>query len=80
MRVYLRSEDSAHNRRRHYLVSLQCDLWGQLVVVKQWGRIGAPRWQGSQSVVVPGEAEGARIVQETLKRRQWHGYEAVGEG
>lgn len=80
MRVYLRSEDPAHNRRRHYLISLTRDLWGRLSVVKQWGRIGAAGWQGSQSVVVPGEAEGTKVVQETLKRRRQHGYEVVGEG
>ncbi len=78
MHVYLRSEDPAHNRRRHYLVSLQRNLWGQLVVIKQWGRIGAPGWQGSHSVEVTGLLEGAKAVQETLKRRCWNGYEVVG--
>lgn len=80
VRVYLRSEDSVHNRRRHYLVSLQCDLWGQLLVVRQWGRIGAAGWQGRRSEVVREEAEGARILQETLKRRRQYGYEVAEEG
>ena len=80
MHVYLRSEDPTQNRRRHYLVSLQRDLWGRLVVIKQWGRIGAAGWQRIRNVVVGEEVEGARIVQETLKRRCQHGYEVVGEG
>jgi predicted DNA-binding WGR domain protein len=77
--VYLRSEDPAHNRHRYYLVSVQRDLWGGLVVVKQWGRIGAPGWQGGRSVEVPGPLEGAKVVQETLKRRRQHRYGVVRE-
>ena len=79
MIVYLRSEDPAHNRRRHYLGTLQRDLWGDLVVVKRWGRIGATGWQGEQTVAVNGEAEGAKVVRETLKRRRGRGYDVVGE-
>jgi hypothetical protein len=49
-------------------------------VVKQWGRIGAAGWQGGRTVEVAGEAEEIEVVQETLKRRQQHGYKIAGEG
>ena len=61
MVVNLRSEDPARNRHRHYLVSLQRDLWGELVVVKRWGRVGAPGWQNGQTITVAGEDEGAGV-------------------
>lgn len=74
---YLRSLDPKHNRRRHYLLGLQRDLWGNLVVVRRWGRIGAPGWQGNRVTAVTGLEEAERIVESTLRRRRQHGYAIV---
>ncbi len=80
MLVYLIARDPAKNRHRHYLVSVQRDLWGNLVVLKYWGRVGAAGWQGQQSIAVTGGEDAERCVRETLQRRRWHGYQIVEEG
>jgi len=79
MAFYLQSVDRQKNRRRHYLVTLQHDLWGQLVVVKWWGRIGVPAWQGGQTIPVADLLEASKIIAQTLQRRRHHGYVLVGK-
>ncbi len=78
--VYLQSCDPAQNRHRHYLVCVQRDLWGNMVVVKRWGRIGAAGWQGEQVISAASGEEAEQRVQKTLQRRRWHGYEVLGGG
>jgi predicted DNA-binding WGR domain protein len=77
---YFRHTDPKRNRRRHYLLSLQRDIFGQLVVLRQWGRIGAPGWQGRRVSPVATVQDAARIVKETCDRRRWHGYDVVDPG
>ena len=38
--VHLRRIDDARNMRRFYRLDLQPDLFGGVLLVKQWGRIG----------------------------------------
>lgn len=71
---YFRSVDPERNRRRHYLLMVQRDLWGRLVVVRRWGRIGQPDWQGEQILTVDKPEDVDRVIKETLDRRRWHGY------
>ncbi len=77
MVLYFRCIDLEHNRRRHYLLMLQRDLLGRLVLVRRWGRIGAPGWQGSQTRLVNDDREAGRIIRDTLNRRRRHGYRVV---
>ena len=74
MVLYFRNIDPEKNRRRHYLLTLQQDLLGQLVVVRRWGRIGASGWQGCQTHLVHDDQEASRLIRETLNRRRRHGY------
>jgi hypothetical protein len=39
--VHLRRVDSARNMSRFYRLDIQPDLFGGVLLVKQWGRIGA---------------------------------------
>jgi predicted DNA-binding WGR domain protein len=39
--VELRRIDEARNMRRFYRLDMQPDLFGGVLLVKQWGRIGA---------------------------------------
>jgi predicted DNA-binding WGR domain protein len=39
--VHLRRIDAARNMRRFYRLDVQPDLFGGVLLVKQWGRIGA---------------------------------------
>ncbi|RWI54759.1 MAG: WGR domain-containing protein [Mesorhizobium sp.] len=38
--VFLRRVDAARNMARYYVLSLQPTLFGEVSVVRQWGRIG----------------------------------------
>ncbi len=81
MILYLRRVAPEDNCRRHYLLAWQYDLAGQLFVVRCWGRIGAPGWQGRLMTPVASAEEATRITRKVLKRRRRHGYQIVeGEG
>ena len=77
MVLYFRHIDLEHNRRRHYLLTVQRDLLGRLVVTRRWGRLGAPSWQGGQSTPVETAAAAAALVHRVLQRRRQHGYQLV---
>ena len=64
--------DRVRNRYHYYRIELGEDLWGDLCVVKTWGRIGhsARRklyWPRSQRDL-------ARLLQSTIIRRKYHHY------
>lgn len=40
-RLLLRRVDEARNMNRYYLMSVQRDLFGGAMLVKEWGRIGS---------------------------------------
>ncbi len=77
MLLYLRHIDPEQNCRRHYLLTWQYDLAGRLVVVRRWGRLGAPRWQGSLTTQVESAEEAIQLTRALLKRRRRHGYFVV---
>ena len=66
------SIDRARNRYRQYTIELGEDLWGDLCVVKSWGRIGrSPR----QRLYWPkSDLEFTRLLQGTIRQRIRHGY------
>jgi len=77
MVLYFRHIDLEKNRRRHYLLTVQRDLLGHLVVTRRWGRLGASGWQGSQTTPVETPAAAAALVRRVLQRRRQHGYQLV---
>lgn|GEM_PF-698722 len=74
---YLRSVDLARNRRRHYLVGVQRDLLGNLVVLRCWGRIGARGGMRQRTTPAADLAQATRIIRGVLRERQRHGYVEV---
>ena len=77
MVLYFRNIDPEKNRRRHYLLTVQRDLLGHLVVTRHWGRLGASSWQGSLTTLVETPTAAAVLVHQVLQRRRQHGYELV---
>ena len=66
------SIDRARNRYRYYRIELGEDLWGDLCVVKSWGRIG---WSPRHKLYWPrSDQELTRLIQGTVSRRIRHGY------
>lgn len=80
MVLYFRHIDREHNGRRHYLLTVQRDLLGRLVVTRRWGRFGAPSWQGSQTTPVETPAAAAALVRRVMQRRRQHGYRIIDIG
>jgi predicted DNA-binding WGR domain protein len=70
--VFLRRIDGARNMRRFYLLDVQPDLFGGVLLVKQWGRIGARGRIVDESY--ENEALATRAMQECAARKRRRGY------
>lgn len=67
-RIELYACDPGRNLRRFYRISAERDLFGDLIVTFNYGRIGT-RGQ-TKTHMVPNAAEAVRLVRACLKRRQ----------
>ena len=70
--VLLRRIDDARNMRRFYLLDLQPDLFGGVLLVKHWGRIGTGGRIVDQSY--NSEASAAEAMQLQAERKRRRGY------
>ena len=70
--VHLRRIDPTRNMRRFYRLDLQPDLFGGVLLMKAWGRIGAR----GRIVVEPYETEAlaAAALQRHADRKRRRGY------
>jgi predicted DNA-binding WGR domain protein len=70
--VHLRRIDSAKNMRRFYRLDVQPDLFGGVLLMKEWGRIGA------QGRIMAGrydsEAPALAALQRQAERKRRRGY------
>lgn len=75
--VYLARIDPSKNMARFYILSVEIDLFGGIVAVKRWGRIGSHGRQDSlpQQSVADALCEVQRLAD--AKRRR--GYRDVGD-
>ena len=71
--VVLRRIDPAHNMRRFYRLDIQPDLFGGVLLTKQWGRIGA-RGRVVAERFDSEECAAAAMLQQAA-RKQRRGYE-----
>ncbi|MBI1741980.1 WGR domain-containing protein [Candidatus Acetothermia bacterium] len=63
------------SRYRFYSVSLGIDLWGEVFIVKHWGRIGT---RGQRQFVWAQAGELSQIVEQIQRERKLHGYRPIG--
>jgi predicted DNA-binding WGR domain protein len=73
--TYLKKQDWSQNMNRFYLVSVMPTLFGDWVVVREWGRIGQPgqvreTWFDS-------ETEAAAAGAKTVMRKKRRGYRPI---
>jgi len=67
-RIELQACDASRNRLRFYRIEAQRDLFGDLIVKFNYGRIGT---RGQTKVhIVTDATEGIRLVHDCLKRRK----------
>lgn len=67
--------DPAKNRRRFYRLSVERDLFGAVIMVREWGRIGRPGRIALASFSAYAEAVDAMRRQASRKERR--GYHRV---
>lgn len=70
--------DPARNMARFYLLALQPTLFGDVSLVRNWGRIGTRGQAKVETFATADEAEAALRRIERAKRRR--GYAAPGDG
>jgi len=70
--VHLRRVDPARNMHRFYRLDVQPDLFGGVLLVKEWGRIGA------QGRMVAERYDSEALAAEALRRRGY-GDETLAE-
>ena len=67
--------DPATNRYRAYALTWQRWLWGEVALVRTWGRLDRP---GRSRATVYADRQGARAdIRRLLQRRLRHGYQIV---
>jgi predicted DNA-binding WGR domain protein len=70
--VHLRRVDPSRNMSRFYRLDVQPDLFGSVLLVKEWGRIGAQGRMVAQSY--DSEALAAITLQRQTERKRRRGY------
>ena len=70
--VYLRRVDPTQNMRRYYWLSVQRNLFGEWVLLREWGRIGRGGQIKEACFTHPGPALDA--LQHTAQRKLRRGY------
>lgn len=71
--MYLESIDPGKNRRRFYSLDTATSLFGAIVLIRRWGRIGSRRPQERRSEYREIEPL-LRDIRRMLRRRHLHGY------
>jgi predicted DNA-binding WGR domain protein len=75
--VCLRRVDPARNMSRFYRLDVQPDLFGGVLLMKEWGRIGRPGQMRQTPYPSLAEAQAALERQQRTKERR--GYSKLGE-
>ena len=72
--MYLTRIDPDANMRRYYQIDLAADLFGGVMMVRHWGRIGTTGQQRQQWFPDFDGAEQARQIQATRKLRKGYAH------
>lgn len=68
------------NTTRGYLLRLETDLLGDIIVERRWFGLNNQRHGGKRQVFTPNEEKKAlKIVSKTCKSRLFHGYQQIRE-
>ncbi|WP_184327753.1 WGR domain-containing protein [Rhizobium sp. BK529] len=76
--LYCQRIDASRNMARYYDLSLQPTLFGEIAVMRSWGRIG--RAGGEKSEVFSSDQQAISHFLELARRKRKRGYAPVGAG
>ena len=68
--------DQAKNFRRYYVVAVEIDLFGQVVLTRTWGRIGSHGGIKTTRHVTWREAEAAALAENVRRARRGYSQSA----
>lgn len=71
-RLYVERKDPAKNMARFYAMSIEPTLFGDVCLVRRWGRIGARGQRMEHSF--PREAEAVALFLDLLRQKRRRGY------
>jgi predicted DNA-binding WGR domain protein len=71
--LHLRRADPPRNMRRFYRLDIQPDLFGRVMLLKQWGRVGTQGRMQAESYESEERALAALQRQADRKRRRGYG-------
>ncbi|CAN7625459.1 WGR domain-containing protein [Pararhizobium sp. LjRoot238] len=71
-KFYCQRIDASRNMARYYMLSIEATLFGEIAVVRAWGRIG--RRGGEKSDVFSTEQEAAWHFLELVRKKRQRGY------
>jgi len=70
--LHLRRADPARNMRHFYRLDIQPDLFGRVLLMKQWGRVGTHGRMQAESY--ESEELALAALQQQAERKKWRGY------
>lgn len=76
--LYWQRIDASRNMSRYYAVSVQPTLFGEIAVMRSWGRIG--KAGGEKSETFSNEEQAIFRFQDIARRKCKRGYGPVGDG
>ena len=71
-RLYCQRIDANRNMARYYALSIEPTLFGEIAVVRIWGRIG--KSGGTRSVLFQSERDAAAYFLKLARRKRRRGY------
>jgi predicted DNA-binding WGR domain protein len=77
-KLYCQRIDESRNMARYYALSIQPTLFGELAVMRSWGRIGTAG--GEKSEIFSGEEQAISHFLALAVRKRKRGYVAVRDG
>lgn len=75
-KLYCQRVDASRNMARYYMLSIQPTLFGDVAVVRSWGRIG--KRGGEKSDVFSTERDAASHFLELVRMKRLKGYVPAG--
>jgi predicted DNA-binding WGR domain protein len=75
--IHLKCIDLARNKKRYYSLSLQTNLFGEISLIRYWGRLGSNRGQSKTDLYLNDQM--ARTAMQSLARLKTRkGYQPQG--
>ena len=73
--IHLKCIDPARNKKRYYTLSLQANLFGEISLIRNWGRLGSKRGQ-SKTDLYFNDQMARTAMQALIRQKLSRGYQS----